>query len=176
MNSDFPALVFGIMQQKSNKEYISGRRHRFIWSALAIVLFGAILYFVNFIQNYIDDNDLDGLGGLGEMFYENVKADLDMFPEGGSDKKDAGTTEYKSANLLKVPLLLNCAAENGKIVISEPFEIGGRKISNAVFDVAMHGNTLYSSGFSSDDDSILCKGTMKEGGRKFFVYFCEMKK
>ena len=166
------------MQENENnnkKEYVSGRRRRFLWGSLALVLFGAILYFASIIGDYAEENDIENFEEAKDYFVEILKKDVSIFPEGDAaeDEKHDIKKDEISANLLKVPLLLNCSVEKGKALVKEPFEVAKNKVSDAVFELGIHGNTLYSLNFSSKENEVFCRGTLKEGEKKIFVYYCE---
>lgn len=166
------------MQENENnnkKEYVSGRRRRFLWGSLALVLFGAILYFASIIGDYAEENDIENFEEAKDYFVEILKKDVSIFPEGDAaeDEKHDIKKDEISANLLKVPLLLNCSVEKGKALVKEPFEVAKNKVSDAVFELGSHGNTLYSLNFSSKENEVFCRGTLKEGEKKIFVYYCE---
>ena len=164
------------MQENNSKnEYLAGRRKHFLWVTFALVLFGAILYFASIISDYAEKNDIENFDEAQDYFVEILKKDFAIFPEDGAPEEEKHDTqkEEKSANLLKVPLLLNCSVEDGKALVKEPFEVAGNKVTDAVFELASHGNTLYSMDFSSKENKVFCRGTMKEGEKKIFVYYCE---
>lgn len=166
------------MQENENnnkKEYVSGRRRRFLWGSLALVLFGAILYFASIVGDYAEENDIENFEEAKDYFVEILKKDVSIFPEGDAaeDEKHDIKKDEISANLLKVPLLLNCSVEKGKALVKEPFEVAKNKVSDAVFELGSHGNTLYSLNFSSKENEVFCRGTLKEGEKKIFVYYCE---
>lgn len=157
------------------KEYLAGRRKHFLWVTLALVLFGAILYFASVAGDYAEKNDIENFDEAQDYFVEILKKDFAIFPEDGAPEEEKRDTqkEEKSTNLLKVPLLLNCSVEDGKALVKEPFEVDKNKVSEAVFELTSHGNTLYSLDFSSKENTVYCKGTLKEGQQKIFVYYCE---
>ena len=166
------------MQDNGNnnkKEYVSGRRRRFLWGTLALVLFGAILYFASVVGDYAEENDIENFDEAKDYFVEILKKDVSIFPEGDApvEEKHDRKKDEKSANLLNDPLLLNCSVENGKALVKEPFEVAKNKVTDAVFELGIHGNTLYSLNFSSKENKLFCRGTMKEGEKKIFVYYCE---
>ena len=164
-----------MQENNSKKEYLSGRRRRFLWGTFALVLFGAILYFASVAGDYAEENDLENLDEAKDYFVEVLKKDIAIFPENEAqeDEKNDAKNNEKSANLVKVPFLLNCSVENGKAFVKEPFEVAKNKVTNAVFELGSHGNTLYSLGFSSKENKLFCRGTLKEGEKKIFVYYCE---
>ena len=162
-------------ENNNKKEYVSGRRRRFLWGALALVLFGAILYSASIVGNYAEKNDIENFDEAKDYFVTVLKKDIAIFPESETpeDEKNDAEKEEKSANLLKAPLLLNCSVEEGKAIVKEPFEVAKNKVTDAVFELNNHGNTLYSLNFSSKENAVFCRGTMKEGEKKIFVYYCE---
>ena len=162
-------------ENNNKKEYVSGRRRRFLWGMLALVLFGAILYSASIVGNYAEKNDIENFDEAKDYFVTVLKKDIAIFPEGETpeDEKNDAEKEEKSENLLKAPLLLNCSVEEGKALVKEPFEVAKNKVTNAVFELGNHGNTLYSMDFSSKENKVFCRGTMKEGEKKIFVYYCE---
>lgn len=162
-------------ENNNKKEYVSGRRRRFLWGTLALVLFGAILYSASIVGDYAEENDIENFDEAKDYFVEILKKDVAIFPESEASEEEKHDTQKdeKSANLLKVPLLLNCSVENGRALVNEPFEVARNKVTNAVFELASHGNTLYSLDFSSKENKVFCRGTMKEGEKKIFVYYCE---
>ncbi|MBO4711806.1 hypothetical protein J5681_07825 [bacterium] len=157
------------------KEYLAGRRKHFLWGTLALVLFGAILYFASVVSDYAEKNDIENFDEAKDYFFEILKKDFAIFPEGEAqeEEKHDKKQDEKSLNLLKIPLLLNCSVENGRASVNEPFEVARYKVTDAVFELASHGNTMYSLNFSSKENAVYCKGTMKEGQQKIFVYYCE---
>ena len=164
------------MQGNNNSDtYTNVRRRHFLWGTFALVLFGAILYFANVIGDYAEKNDIESFDDAKDKIVTVLKHDFAIFPENDAaeeEKNEAGKEE-KSKNILKVPLLLNCSVENGKAHVKEPFEVAKNKVTNAVFELGSHGNTLYSLNFSSKENKVSCRGTMKEGQQKIFVYYCE---
>lgn len=164
------------MQENDNRSnYLSVRRKHFLWGALALVMFGAILYCASVASDYAEKNDIENFDDVKDNIVGVLKNDFAIFPEGDAaeeDKNDADKEE-RSKNILKVPLLLNCSVEDGKAIVKEPFEVDKNKVSEAVFGLASHGNTLYSLDFSSKENTVYCKGTLKEGQQKIFVYYCE---
>lgn len=164
-----------MQENNSKKEYLNSRRKHFLWGTFALVMFGAILYSANVVSDYAEKNDLENLDEAKDYFVEIFKKDIAIFPDGetAEDEKSDAEKEEKSANLLKVPLLLNCSVEDGKAIVKEPFEVAKNKVTNAVFELGNHGNTLYSLDFSSKENNVFCRGTMKEGEKKIFVYYCE---
>ena len=164
------------MQENIGKsEYLAGRRKHFLWVTLALVLFGAILYFASVAGDYAEKNDIENFDEAKDYFLTILKKDFAIFPEGDVpvEERHSVQKDERSANLLKVPLLLNCSVEDGKAFVKEPFEVARNKVTNAVFELSNHGNTLYSLNFSSKENAVYCKGTMKEGQQKIFVYYCE---
>ena len=157
------------------KEYLAGRRKHFLWGTFALVLFGAILYFASVVSDYAEKNDIENFDDVKDNIVGVLKNDFAIFPEGETpeDEKNDADREERSKNILKVPLLLNCSVEDGRAVVKEPFEVEKNKVTEAVFELAGHGNTLYSLNFSSKENALYCKGTLKEGQQKIFVYYCE---
>jgi len=164
-----------MQENNSKKEYIDGRRRRFLWGTFALVLFGAILYFASVVADYAEKNDIENFEEAKDYFVEILKKDIAIFPENDDAEEEKHDTkkDEKSANLVKIPLLLNCSVENGKAFVKEPFEVAKNKVSDAVFELGSHGNTLYSFNFSSKENEVYCRGTLKEGEKKIFVYYCE---
>ena len=164
-----------MQENNSKKEYLSGRRRRFLWGTFALVLFGAILYFANIAGDYAEKNDIETLEDVKENVTGILKHDFAIFPENDAaeEEKKEIEKEEKSKNILKAPILLNCSVEDGKAVVKEPFEVAKNKVTDAVFELASHGNTMYSLNFSSKENAVYCKGTLKEGQQKIFVYYCE---
>ena len=163
-------------QENNNRnDYLAIRRRHFLWVAFSLVLFGAILYFASIYNDYAEKNEIESLDDIKKNVIKILKNDFALFPGSNSseEEKNLGKKEEKSKNLLSAPLLLNCSVENDKAVLKEPFEVAGKKASNAVFKLANHGSTLYSLGFSSKENTISCRGTLKEGQQKIFVYYCE---
>ena len=164
-----------MQENNSKKEYLSGRRRRFLWGTFALVLFGAILYFASVVSDYAEKNEIENFDEAKDYFVEILKKDIAIFPENEAQEEEKHDTENneKSANLVKVPLLLNCSVEDGKAFVKEPFEVAKNKVTEAVFELGSHGNTLYSLNFSSKENKVFCRGTLKEGEKKIFVYYCE---
>ena len=140
-----------------------------------MVLFGAILYFASVAGDYAEKNDIENFDEAKDYFLTILKKDFAIFPEGDAPEEEKRDThkDERSINLLKVPLLLSCSVEEGKALVKEPFEVAGKKVTNAVFELGNHGNTLYSLNFSSKENKVFCRGTLKEGEKKIFVYYCE---
>ena len=163
------------MQENNNNDYLHIRRKHFLWVVFSLVLFGAILYFSSVVSDYAEKNDIENFEDAKDKVIAVLKHDFAIFPEndGTEDEKNEAGKEEKSKNILQAPLILNCSVENGKAVLKEPFEVAKHKVSNGVFELAGHGNTLYSTSFSSQENSVSCRGTMKEGQQKIFVYYCE---
>jgi len=159
----------------NNNNYLSTRRKHFLWVVFSLVLFGATLYFASIFSDYAEKNDIETLDDVKKNILEILKNDFAIFPESGSneEEKNDGEKNDKSKNILDVPLLLGCSVENGKAVVKEPFEVAKNKVTDGVFELANHGKTLYSISFSSKENKISCRGTMKEGQKKIFVYYCE---
>ena len=165
-----------MQENKDNKsKYIAERRKHFIWGTFALVLFGAILYFASIFSDYAKKNNIENFDDVKDNVIGILKKDLEIFPESSMNQEEnnIAVKDEKSANILKTPLLLNCSIENGKAVVKEPFNVAKNKITDAVFELGNHGNTLYSLGFSSKENTVFCRGTMKEGEKKIFVYYCE---
>lgn len=164
-----------MQENKSDNNYLSIRRKHFLWVAFSLVMFGATLYFASIFSDYAEKNDIETLDDVRNNIVEILKNDFTIFPENESaaDEKNVTVKEDKSKNILNAPILISCSVENGKALVKEPFEVAGLKATNAVFELASHGKTLYSSGFSSKESNIFCRGTMKEGQQKIFVYYCE---
>ncbi|MBP5405583.1 hypothetical protein J6Z19_00340 [bacterium] len=163
-------------QEKSSRnEYLAIRRRHFLWVAFSLVLFGAILYFASIYNDYAEENEIESLDDIKQNIIGILKNDFAIFPGNNpsEDEKKEGGKEEKSKNLLSAPILLSCSVENDKAVLKEPFEVAGKRASNAVFKLANHGKTLYSLSFSSKENAISCRGTLKEGQQKIFVYYCE---
>jgi hypothetical protein len=164
------------MQENSGKkEYLAVRRRNFLWIVFSLVMFGAILYFARIFSDYSEENGIESLDDVQDYFVGILKKDFAIFPESEDAEEEKNDFEAKerSANLLKVPLLLNCSIEEGKAFVKEPFEVAKNKVTDAVFELANHGNTVYSLDFSSKENNVFCRGTMKEGEKKIFVYYCE---
>lgn len=164
-----------MQENRNNKEYIAERRKRFLWVFFSFVLFGAILYFASIFSDYAKENNIENIDDAKNNIMEILKKDLTMFPDSntGNKENNIAEKEEKSLNILKAPILLNCSVENGKAIVKEPFEVAKHKVTNAVFELGNHGNTLYSLDFSSKENSVFCRGTIKEGEKKIFVYYCE---
>lgn len=164
-----------MQEESNNNNYLIIRRKHFLWGLFSLVLFGAILYFASIFNDYAEKNDIETLDDVKKNIIRILKKDFAIFPESDSagDEKNNSETESKSRNILKAPLLLTCSVENGRALVKEPFEVAKNKVTNAVFDLANHGKTLYSTGFSSKENTVSCRGTMKEGQQKIFVYYCE---
>ena len=159
----------------NNNEYLSGRRRHFLWVAFALVLFGAILYFASIFSDYAEKNDIESLDDVKANVVKILKNDFAIFSENESagDEKNYAAKEDKAKNILKAPLILSCSVEDGRAIVKESFEVAKNKVTNAVFELANHGKTLYSTGFSSKENAVSCRGTLKEGQQKIFVYYCE---
>ena len=164
-----------MQENNSNNNYLSTRRKHFLWITFSLVLFGATLYFASIFSDYAEKNDIETLNDVRKNIVEILKKDFTFFPENESagDEKNETGKEDKSKNILKTPLLLSCSVENNKAVVKEPFEVAKNKVTNAVFELGSHGKTLYSLNFSSKENAVFCRGTMKEGQHKIFVYYCE---
>ena len=164
------------MQEINNGDtYTNVRRKHFLWGTFALVLFGAVLYCASVVSDYAEKNDIENLEDAKDKIVTVLKHDIALFPENeaSEEEKNEAGKEEKSKNILKTPLILNCSVENGKAVVKEPFEVAKNKVTNAVFELANHGKTLYSFNFSSKENNVSCRGTMKEGQQKIFVYYCE---
>ncbi|MBR4489867.1 hypothetical protein IKP13_04465 [bacterium] len=164
------------MQENSGKkEYLAVRRRNFLWIIFSLVMFGAILYFARIFSDYSEENGIESLDDVQDYFVGILKKDFAIFPESedAEEEKNDFKEKERSANLLKVPLLLNCSVEEGKAFVKEPFEVAKNKVTDAVFELGNHGNTLYSLDFSSKENEVFCRGTLKEGEKKIFVYYCE---
>ena len=165
---------------KNNNEnnYLAARRRLFLWILFAIGIFGLVLYVLSVVQNYVKENNVEIFDDVKNNSVAFLKDIFNFFPDSDAEKKEKNNAaeKDKSANILKVPLLLDCTVRNERIFINSPFEVGGRKVSNAVFDFKRHGATIYSSGFYSKEGKVTCRGTMKEGAKQFFVYYCEEKR
>ena len=164
-----------MQENTGKKEYLAGRRRHFLWITFSLVLFGAILYFASVAGDYATENDIENFDEAKDYFVNIVKKDIAIFPESDAPEEEnhAVQKDERSINLLKVPLLLNCSVEEGKALVKEPFEVAKNKVTNAVFELGSHGNTLYSLNFSSKENEVFCRGTLKEGEKKIFVYYCE---
>ena len=67
------------MQENDNRSnYLSVRRKHFLWGALALVMFGAILYCASVASDYAEKNDIENfddvkdniVGVLKKLIYE----------------------------------------------------------------------------------------------------------
>lgn len=164
-----------MQENQSKSDYTSIRRRHFLWVAFSLVMFGAILYFANVFNDYAKKNDIGNFDDIKNQMMDVLKKDFTMFPENSADNdmEESAAKEDKSANILKAPLILDCSVENGRALIKEPFEVAKNKVTNAVFELTNHGKTLYSLDFSSKENQVFCRGTLKEGQQKIFVYYCE---
>ena len=59
-----------MQENNGKKEYLSGRRKRFLWGMLALVLFGAILYFARVAGDFAEKNDIENIDEAKEYFFE----------------------------------------------------------------------------------------------------------
>lgn len=163
-----------MQENNSNKEYLTIRRRHFLWITFSLVLFGAILYFASIFSDYAQKNDIETLDDVRKNIIGILKNDFAIFPESDSVEEESPLeNEEKSKNILKAPLILSCSVEEGKALVKEPFEVAKNKVTDAVFELGNHGNTLYSLNFSSKENKVLCRGTLKEGEKTIFVYYCE---
>lgn len=164
-----------MQENQSKSDYTSIRRKHFLWVAFSLVMFGAILYFASIFNDYAKKNDIENFDDIKNQMMDVLKKDFTMFPENSADNdmEERAEKEDKSANILEAPLILDCSVENSRALVKEPFEVAKNKVTNAVFELANHGNTLYSLNFSSKENQVFCRGTLKEGQQKIFVYYCE---
>ena len=164
-----------MQENQSKSDYTSIRRRHFLWVAFSLVMFGAILYFASVFNDYAKKNDIGNFDDIKNQMMDVLKKDFTMFPENSTenDMEESAAKEDKSANIMEAPLILDCSVENGRALVKEPFEVAKNKVTNAVFELANHGNTLYSLDFSSKENQVFCRGTLKEGQQKIFVYYCE---
>lgn len=164
-----------MQENNNNNNYLSVRRKHFLWGTFALVLFGAILYCASVVSDYAEKNEIENFDDAKEYGLGILKRDFALFPENDAaeEEKKEIEKEERSKNLLKTPILLNCSVENDIAVVKEPFEVAGKKVSEAFFELANHGKTLYSTSFSSKENAVSCRGTLKEGQQKIFVYYCE---
>jgi hypothetical protein len=79
----------------------------------------------------------------------------------------------KSPNLLESPKFIAYRIEGEKLLLENTFTFRGKKITDAVFQIKEHGNTLFSEGFSSSYSGLFCRGTVKKGSDKFMIYYCD---
>lgn len=147
---------------KFTVEYIQSKRKKYFFSITLICIFGLVLYFFN-------KTDIET---LEEQPIEK-KGMTDLY--GNITRSTAEEPLKKSSNILEDPKFLSCRIEGEKLFIEKPFTLNGKKISDAVFQIKRHGNTLFSEDFSCDDPTLHCKGTIKEGSEKFMIYYCAKK-
>lgn len=164
-----------MQENNNNNNYLSVRRKHFLWVVFSLVLFGAILYCASVVSDYAEKNEIENFDDAKDYGLGILKRDFALFPENDTaeEEKKEIEKEEKSKNLLKTPILLNCSVEDDRAVVKEPFEVAKNKVTEAVFELASHGKTLYSTGFSSKENAVSCRGTLKEGQQKIFVYYCE---
>ena len=164
-----------MQENNSNNNYLSIRRKHFLWIVFSLVLFGAILYCASVVSDYAEKNEIENFDDAKEYGLGILKRDFALFPENDTaeEEKKEIEKEERSKNILKAPILLDCSVEDGKALVKEPFEVAKNKATDAVFELASHGNTMYSLNFSSKENAVYCKGTLKEGQQKIFVYYCE---
>ena len=163
-----------MQENNNNNNYLSVRRKHFLWIVFSLVLFGAILYCASVVSDYAEKNEIENFDDAKDYGLGILKRDFALFPENDTaeEEKKEIEKEEKSKNLLKTPILLNCSVEDDRAVVKEPFEVAKNKVTEAVFELASHGKTLYSTGFSSKENAVSCRGTLKEGQHKIFVYYC----
>ena len=163
-----------MQENNNNNNYLSVRRKHFLWVVFSLVLFGAILYCASVVSDYAEKNEIENFDDAKDYGLGILKRDFALFPENDTaeEEKKEIEKEEKSKNLLKTPILLNCSVEDDRAVVKEPFEVAKNKVTEAVFELASHGKTLYSTGFSSKENAVSCRGTLKEGQHKIFVYYC----
>ena len=162
-------------ENKTKKEYLAIRRKHFLWVTFSFVLFGATLYFASIFSDYAQKNEIETLDDVKKNIVGILKNDFAIFPlnDSAENEENNDEKEDKSKNILNAPLLLSCSVENNRAFVKEPFKVAKYKVTDAVFKLASHGKTIYSSGFSSKEKTVFCRGTLKEGQQKIFVYYCE---
>lgn len=143
-------------------EYIRKERKKLLVSLTLLVCFGTILYATGMRNKNKPIKEEALSGGL-----------FDIAKKLDSENTSENRSFEKSSNILQTPLSVPFVIENDKIFINESLKIAKREIHNGIFFIKEHGNTIYSTDFTSNDSSIYCKGTMKKGGDRFFIYFCE---
>jgi len=152
------------MLEKDKVQYITEKRRNLIFSLILVAVFGFTLYVSDMIHKEDDNKEEAASGGLFDIAkkLENEVA--------GSDEKRTA-----SANLLKTPVSLLYAIQDDKIKLKESFRINKNIITDGVFTFDSHGDTIYSTGFTSKDGTLDCKGVAKRKNDRFFIYFCSEK-
>lgn len=151
-----------------NNSRIKNRRRKFLWSLFAMSLFGFVLYLSGLIADFLENNSLK------EIFLSLLKRDY-SFSKVAEPPLEFELWEEVSTNILEAPLSLPCETKGEELFIKEAFKVKNFNVENAVFTIKKHGKTLYSTNFKygGDKKNLFCRGAMKSGGKKFFVYFCE---
>lgn len=152
------------MLEKDKMQYILEKRKKLIFSLILVTVFGSVLYILGIIHKQDENKEESASGGLFD-----IAKKLENEVSASAEKK------ITSENLLKAPVSLLYSIENDKIKLKETFRINKNLITDGVFTFDTHGNIIYSTGFISKDGSVNCKGVMKTGNDRFFIYFCTEK-
>lgn len=148
---------------KDKIEYIREKRRKLCAALLAVVFFGALLYFLTILNEKTEEAEAVS-GGL-----------FDIARKLDDETTSSGENTNVSSNILKVPILVPFTQEEGRIMVKGGFKIKKKTVPDAVFEIGSHADTIYSKGFLSGVKNLFCKGTMKKGSDRFFIYFCEEK-
>jgi hypothetical protein len=148
---------------KDKISYIREKRKKLIFSIIVLGGFGFLLYSGTLIKETNEKNETLS-GGL----YDIAKK-LD------NENEETGYSYGTSGNLLAAPVSVPFTIENDELKVKGSFKVKKEKVVNAVFKIDAHGSTIYSKGFVSDSLNLFCKGTMKKGNDRLFIYFCEEK-
>jgi len=141
-------------------EYIRNKRKQYLFFLIVIGIFGLILFTLSRMKTV---DTIDG--------YIESRGLTDLY-----DKISSSTTDSplkKTPNLLESPKFIPYRIEGEKLLLEKAFTFQGKKITDAVFQIKQHGNTLFSDGFSSSISGLFCRGTVKKGSEKFMIYYCD---
>lgn len=152
------------MLEKDKIQYITEKRKKLILSLVFVAVFGSILYISGVIHEQEKNVEKAVSGGLFDIAkkIENEVAEQDA-------------VETFSKNLLKSPVSLLYSIKDDTIRLKETFKINQKVITDGVFTFSTHGDTLYSTGFTSQSGKYDCRGVAKKKNDRFFIYFCTEK-
>lgn len=145
---------------KNTIEYVRTKRKQYLFFLFVITVFGLVLFSlskmktVDTIDIYVESRGLTDL-------YDKISSSI------------AESPLKKSQNLLEEPKFIPYRIEGEKLMLEKTFTFRGKKITDAVFQIKQHGNTLFSDGFSSSYSGLFCRGTVKKGSDKFMIYYCD---
>lgn len=145
---------------KNTIEYIRTKRKQYLVFLSVVGIFGIVLFIISRANNTEPAGTHVESGGFIDI-YDRISSSTGEIPL------------KKSDNLLKNPKFLPYRIEGENLFLEKPFTFQGKNITNAVFRIKQHGNTLFSDSFFSSLPGLFCRGTVKKGSEKFMIYYCD---